>query len=421
MNVLLIGSGGREHALAWKLAQSPGLDTLYAAPGNPGIAQAATCVALDETDHDAVLAFARDNQVGLVVIGPEAPLVDGLADSLRAGGLAVFGPGAAAAQLEGSKGFTKDLCARAGIPTAGYLRCTDAPSGHAALKDTFGLPVVVKADGLAAGKGVTVAFDSANAAAAIDAIFADAGAEAVIEEFLDGEEVSLFVLTDGVSIMPFGSAQDHKRVGEGDLGPNTGGMGAYSPASILTPELEDQALREIVVPTVAAMREAGVPFSGVLYAGLMLTARGPQLIEYNARFGDPECQVLMTRFAGDLLETLLAVAEGRLAELPPPAFEATVALSVVMAARGYPRAPAAGGAIRGIKEAEAAGATVFQAGTRAAPDGLVASGGRVLAVTATGENILSAQENAYRAVDRIDFPDGFYRRDIGWREAARQR
>jgi phosphoribosylamine--glycine ligase len=419
MNVLLIGSGGREHALAWKLAQSPGLDTLYAAPGNPGIAAHAELVGLDIAHHAAVREFCAIHSIGLVVIGPEAPLVAGLADDLRAAGVAVFGPSAAAAQLEGSKGFTKDLCARARIPTAAYIRCTDAATAHAALRQTFGLPVVVKADGLAAGKGVVVAFDRATADAAIDAIFAAPGGQAVIEEFLDGEEVSLFVLTDGETIVPFGSAQDHKRVGDGDTGPNTGGMGAYSPASVLTPELERRALAEIVAPTVAAMRGSGTPFSGVLYAGLMLTARGPQLIEYNARFGDPECQVLMLRFAGDLLATLLAVAEGRLATLPPPAFDETVALSVVLAARGYPGTPASGALIGGIDAAEATGAVVFQAGTGATASGLVARGGRVLAVTATGSNIGAAQAAAYRAVDALDFPEGFCRRDIGWREVAR--
>lgn len=419
MNVLLIGSGGREHALAWKLAQSPALDTLYAAPGNPGIAKHATCAQLDTADHAGVVAFVRAQDVRLVVIGPETPLVDGLADSLRAAGVAVFGPSAAAARLEGSKGFTKDLCAAAGIPTAGYVRCTDAATARAALRETFGLPVVVKADGLAAGKGVVVAFDRATADAAIDAIFADPGAEVVIEEFLEGEEVSLFVLTDGDAIVPFGSAQDHKRVGDGDTGANTGGMGAYSPATILTPALEAQAIAEIVEPTVAAMRSAGAPFSGVLYAGLMLAARGPQLIEYNARFGDPEAQVLMARFAGDLLHTLLAVAEGRLASLVPPVFDDSVALAVVMAARGYPGAPETGGRIAGIGDAEATGAIIFQAGTHAAEEGLVAAGGRVLAVTATGADIAAAQANAYRAVDAIDFPDGFCRRDIGWRERTR--
>ena len=419
-----MGSGGREHALAWKIAQSPtlrkGLDTLYAAPGNPGIAAHATIVPLDATDHAAVVAFAQHKGIGLVVIGPEAPLVDGLADSLRAAGIAVFGPSKAAAQLEGSKGFTKDLCTRANIPTAGYARVTSLAEASAAL-DRFGAPVVVKADGLAAGKGVTVAMTRAEADAAIADLFGDAGAEAVIEEFLEGEEVSLFVLTDGSALMPFGSAQDHKRVGDGDVGPNTGGMGAYSPARVLTPELEAQAIREIVAPTVAAMAMEGMPFSGVLYAGLMLTADGPKLIEYNARFGDPECQVLMLRFAGDLLATLLAVAEGRLAEQGGAAFYDEPALTVVMAARGYPGTPVAGGTIAGIDAAEATGVTVFQAGTRSGADGIVASGGRVLAVTATAATVAQAQAAAYRGVDALDFADGFCRRDIGWREVARER
>ncbi len=417
MNVLLIGSGGREHALAWKLAQSRGLDTLYAAPGNPGIADHATIVALDATDHDAVIAFAHDHAIGLVVIGPEAPLVDGLADSLRAADVAVFGPGRAAAQLEGSKGFTKDLCARAGIPTAGYARVTTLADATAAL-DRFGAPVVVKADGLAAGKGVTVAMTRAEADTAVADLFAAPGAEAVIEEYMEGEEVSLFVLTDGRTLMPFGTAQDHKRVGEGDTGPNTGGMGAYSPAAVLTPALEAQAIREIVAPTVAAMAAAGTPFSGVLFAGLMLTVEGPKLIEYNARFGDPECQVLMARFAGDLLATMLCVADGRLAEAPPARFSDDAALTVVLAAHGYPGTPAAGGAIAGIEAAEATGARVFQAGTRMSDDGLVAAGGRVLAVTATGADVGEAQARAYAGVDEIDFPDGFCRRDIGWRAVA---
>jgi phosphoribosylamine--glycine ligase len=419
MNVLLIGSGGREHALAWKLAQSPALDTLYAAPGNPGIAAHATCVMLDATDHAAVAAFARSHDVSLVVIGPEAPLVDGLADSLRAAGIATFGPGAAAAQLEGSKGFTKDLCMRAGIPTAGYVRVSDSAAATAALDRVFGLPVVLKADGLAAGKGVVVAFDRATADAAVQAMLSEPGADMVIEEFLSGEEASLFVLTDGDAILPFGSAQDHKRVGEGDTGPNTGGMGAYSPAAVLTPELEAQAIREIIVPTVRAMAEAGTPFSGVLYAGLMLTSHGPKLIEYNARFGDPECQVLMARFDGDLLATLLAVAQGRLGTLPPPAFADTVALTVVMAAKGYPGTPAAGGRIDGVAAAQATGAIVFQAGTRLDGDTLVASGGRVLAVTASGADVRTARDAAYRGVDALDVADGFCRRDIGWREIAR--
>lgn len=409
--------------MAWKLAQSPGLGTLYAAPGNPGIARHATLVTLDAADHDAVIAFAREHALGLVVIGPEAPLVAGLGDALRAAGIAVFGPNQAAARLEGSKGFTKDLCARAGIPTARYLRVTDRAAATTALDATFGLPVVIKADGLAAGKGVTVATTRAEADAALDAIFADVHAdvhaEAVIEELLTGEEVSLFVLTDGTALMPFGTAQDHKRVGEGDTGPMTGGMGAYSPAPVLNPALEAQALAEIVAPTVRAMADAGTLFSGVLYAGLMLTPAGPKLIEFNARFGDPEAQVLMARFAGDLLATLLAVAQGRLAELPPPAFSPDTALTVVIAADGYPGAPTIGGAITGIAAAEATDATVFQAATREQDGQLVTSGGRVLTVTARGSTIAQAQTAAYRAVDMLQVEHGFHRRDIGWREVAR--
>jgi phosphoribosylamine--glycine ligase len=420
MNVLLIGSGAREHALAWRLAQSPRLTKLYAAPGNPGIAAHAELVPLDPTDHRAVIDFCHRHSIGLVVIGPEAPLVDGLADNIRTMGIAVFGPNKAAAQLEGSKGFTKDLCARANIPTAGYARVTSLDGALATLGD-FGLPVVVKADGLAAGKGVTVATTRAEAEAAIADLFAVRGAEALIEEFLEGEEVSLFVLTDGEAILTFGSAQDHKRVGEGDTGPNTGGMGAYSPAPVLTPELERQAIDEIVAPTVAAMKAADMPFSGVLFAGLMLTADGPKLIEYNARFGDPECEVLMVRLQDDLLDLVLDTAEGRLADRPPLRFSADTALTVVMAARGYPGMPETGGAIAGIDAAEALGARVFQAGTRIDNGVLVASGGRVLAVTATGTDVASAQQAAYRAVEAIDFPTGFCRRDIGWREIARTR
>lgn len=370
-------------------------------------------------DHAAVVAFCATHAIGLVVVGPEAPLVAGLADDLRAAGIAVFGPGRAAAQLEGSKGFTKDLCAREDIPTAGYVRAETAEGGLAAL-DIFALPVVVKADGLAAGKGVTIAFTRAEAEGAIAAIFAEPGGSAVIEEFLSGEEASLFVLTDGVTLLPFGSAQDHKRVGDGDTGPNTGGMGAYSPARVLTPELEAAAIETIVRPTVEALARNGIPYSGVLYAGLMLTEQGPKLIEYNARFGDPECQVLMLRLEDDLLDLLLAVAEGRLAGRAAPRFTADPALTVVMAARGYPGTPETGGAIGGIAEAEAGGTRVFQAGTRLAGDTLVASGGRVLAVTASGATVRAAQAAAYRAVDAIDFPTGFCRRDIGWREVARE-
>ncbi|MHC9420324.1 phosphoribosylamine--glycine ligase [Sphingomonas citri] len=417
MNILLVGSGGREHALAWKLAQSPRLDTLFAAPGNPGIAQHATIAELDVDDHRAVIDFVRRHQIGLVVVGPEVPLVRGLADNIRAIGVPVFGPGREAAKLEGSKGFTKDLCARVGIPTARYFKVTTRDGALACLDD-FGETCVIKADGLAAGKGVVVAMSRAEAEAAIRDLYAQGPVEAVIEERLEGPEASLFVLSDGTSTASFGSAQDHKRVGEDDTGPNTGGMGAYSPALVLTPELEEQALGEIVRPTIDALAAAGTPYVGVLYAGLMLTADGPKLIEYNVRFGDPECQVLMTRFAGDLVEVLLAVAEGRLADLPAPAFADDAALTVVMAAEGYPGVPRTGGAIGGIDAAEATGATVFQAGTRQDGDTLVASGGRVLAVTATGADVAAARDAAYRAVDAIDFPTGFFRRDIGAKARA---
>ncbi|MEH3108448.1 MAG: phosphoribosylamine--glycine ligase [Sphingomonas fennica] len=417
MHVLLLGGGAREHALGWRLAQSPSVTRLTAAPGNPGIAGHATLVPLDMCDPAAVAAYAVAEGVGLVVIGPEQPLVAGVADACRAAGVPVFGPSAAAARLEGSKGFTKDLCARAGIPTATYARFTDRAAAEAALAG-FGLPVVIKADGLAAGKGVVIAGTAAEAEAALADMFGGgfgtAGAEVVIEQFLVGEEASFFALTDGETVVPFGSAQDHKRVGEGDTGPNTGGMGAYSPAPCLTPALESQVMARIVVPTVQAMAAAGTPYSGVLYAGLMLTTQGPQLIEYNARFGDPETQVLMARFDGDLAALLLAVADGRLADTAVTLAD-RAALTVVVAARGYPGEPAKGGAIRGIGAAEVAGAIVFQAGTRAAGDTLVASGGRVLSVTATGETIRAARDAAYAAIDAIDFADGFCRRDIGWR------
>ncbi|WP_137864673.1 MULTISPECIES: phosphoribosylamine--glycine ligase [unclassified Sphingomonas] len=420
MNVLLLGSGGREHALAWKLAQSPLLERLYAAPGNPGIAEHAEIVDIAMSDHRAVIDFCLRHSIGFVVIGPEAPLVAGLADNLRTMGLAVFGPNKVPAQLEGSKGFTKDLCARERIPTAGYVRCESRDGALASLED-FGLPVVIKADGLAAGKGVTVAFTHEEAEGAVQAIFAEPGASVVIEEFLEGEEASLFVLTDGETLVSFGSAQDHKRVGDGDTGPNTGGMGAYSPAPVLTPALETRAIDEIVRPTIAALARMGAPYSGVLYAGLMLTATGPKLIEYNARFGDPECQVLMMRFTGDLLQLMLAVAKGELASQPAPTFAARTALTVVMAAKGYPGTPETGGAIAGIDRAEATGAKVFHAGTRREDGTLVASGGRVLSVTALGETAKAAQAAAYAAMDAIDFPTGFSRRDIGWREVARER
>ncbi|MFC0206282.1 phosphoribosylamine--glycine ligase [Novosphingobium soli] len=428
MNILLLGSGGREHALAWKLAQSPRCDTLWAAPGNPGIAQHAACVALDAADHAAVLAFCEEKVIGLVVIGPEAPLVDGLADSLRAEGFAVFGPSRAAAQLEGSKGFTKDLCARAGIPTGGYERVASEVDALAAL-ERFGAPVVIKADGLAAGKGVTVALTLEEARAAVREIFGgrfgEAGAEAVIEEFLEGEEASFFALTDGSTILPFASAQDHKRVGDGDTGPNTGGMGAYSPARVLTPELEGEAMTRIIAPTVRTLANEGSPYSGVLFLGLMLTAKGPQLIEYNCRFGDPECQAMLMRLESDLVELLHACAENRLAAIEPPRFSDDFALTVVMAAKGYPDTPEKGGAIGGVAEAEAGSEAeavkVFHAGTAQKDGALVANGGRVLAVTARGPSASAAQARAYAAVDAIAFPSGFCRRDIGWREVAREK
>jgi len=424
MNILLLGGGGREHALAWKLAQSPRLGKLHAAPGNPGIAEHAQCHAIDVTDHGAVVAFCGEHAIGLVVIGPEAPLVDGLADTLRGEGLSVFGPGKAAAQLEGSKGFTKDLCARAGIPTAGYVRTVTEAEALAALT-RFGLPVVIKADGLAAGKGVVIAETAEEARAAITDMFAgtfgDAGAEVVIEEFMTGEEASFFALTDGATIVAFGSAQDHKRVGDGDTGPNTGGMGAYSPARVLTPDLEREAITRIIAPTVKAMADAGMAYSGVLYAGLMLTAEGPKLIEYNARFGDPECQVLMLRLQSDLVDLLSAVADNRLAAIAPPDFSPEPALTVVMAAKGYPGMPVKGGMIADIAKAEAHGAKVFHAGTvRDDQNVLRASGGRVLNVSARGATVRTARDTAYRAVDTIDFAEGFCRRDIGWREITRE-
>lgn len=422
MNVLLLGSGGREHALAWKLAQSPKLTQLYAAPGNPGIAEHAEIVPIKNGDHRGTMDFCIKNSIELVVIGPEAPLVDGLADNLRTMGFAVFGPGKEPAQLEGSKGFTKDLCAEAGIPTARYERFASADAAKPALKD-YGLPVVIKADGLAAGKGVIIAETKEDAEAAIDGMFdgdfGKAGAEVVIEKFLGGEEASFFVFVDGVTAIPFGTAQDHKRVGEGDTGLNTGGMGAYSPAPILSDALQKQVMDEIVMPTIETLAKRGTPYSGILFAGLMLTESGPQLIEYNVRFGDPECQVLMMRLESDLLELMLAVAEGRLADADPPKMSAQSAMTVVIAANGYPGTPEKGGRIAGIDDAEAAGAKVFQAGTVEDDGKLVASGGRVLNVTAMGDGIKAAREAAYSAIQAIDFPSGFYRGDIGWREIER--
>jgi phosphoribosylamine---glycine ligase len=420
MNILLIGSGGREHALAWKLAQSPLCDTLYAAPGNPGIAEEATLVDVDPRDHAAVVMFCVDHDVDLVVIGPEAPLVDGLADSLDIADIACFGPSKLAAQLEGSKSFTKEICGAAGIPTAGCEVYDTKADALAGLTD-FKAPYVIKADGLAAGKGVIIAQTLGEAEAAIEDMFGggfgDAGAMVVIEDFMVGEEVSFFALTDGTDVVAFGSAQDHKRVGEGDTGPNTGGMGAYSPARVFTPDLEVRVMAEIIAPTVEIMMMKDMPYSGVLFAGLMLTADGPKLIEYNCRFGDPECQVLMSRFEGDLVALMLAVAERRLAQVERPSFSGQTALTVVMAANGYPEAPEKGGA---IAIGDVGAAKVFHAGTASSAGQLVASGGRVLAVTAIANSVTAAQAGAYAAVDAIHFPSGFCRRDIGWREVERE-
>lgn len=417
---MLIGSGGREHALAWKLAQSPNCDTLFATPGNPGIAEEAELIDLNIADHNAVITFCAGHAIGLVVVGPEAPLVSGLGDSLRDAGIPVFGPNQKAAQLEGSKGFTKDMCAAAGIPTAGYARHDSKASALAGL-NAFAAPYVIKADGLAAGKGVIIAETRTEAEAAIEDMFGggfgDAGASVVIEEFMTGEEASFFALTDGRDVVAFGSAQDHKRVGDGDTGPNTGGMGAYSPAFVLTDALQADVMERIIKPTVAYMAANGMPYSGVLFAGLMLTDEGPKLIEYNARFGDPECQVLMTRFEGDLAALMLAVATGTLAQAKAPIFSSQAALTIVMAAKGYPAMPETGGA---INVTDVPGAKIFHAGTSESNGQLVASGGRVLNVTATGATVTDAQAAAYAAVDRIEFPSGFCRRDIGWREVARE-
>ena len=385
------------------------------------MAECAELVALDAGDHSAVAAFCAENAVDLLVIGPEAPLVDGLADSLREAGVAVFGPSAKAAQLEGSKGFTKDMCARASIPTGGYIRTTSLDQAVAALED-YSAPYVLKADGLAAGKGVVIAQTRTDAEAALADMFGgrfgEAGAEVVIEEFLDGEEASFFAITDGKSVLPFGTAQDHKRVGDGDTGPNTGGMGAYSPAPVLTPELQKRVMAEIIQPTVDQMAKDGMPYSGVLYAGLMLTASGPQLIEYNCRFGDPECQVLMSRLDSDLAAIMMACAKGELSAIEA-VFASEAALTIVMAANGYPGTPEKGGAID-LGAAEADDAKVFHAGTSLDGEQLVASGGRVLNVTAKGANVTEAQSAAYKAVDAIDFASGFCRRDIGYREVERE-
>jgi phosphoribosylamine---glycine ligase len=419
MNILLLGAGGREHALAWKMAASPLVEHLYCAPGNAGIATEAECVALDVADHAAVIAFCRAHDIGLVVVGPEAPLVAGIVDDLASAGIKAFGPTRAAARLEGSKGFTKDLCAANGIPTAAYARFTEAGAAKDYVR-TKGAPIVVKADGLAAGKGVTVATTVEEALDAIELMFATPPAGVVIEEMLVGEEASFFALCDGTHALPLASAQDHKRVHDGDVGPNTGGMGAYSPAPVMTPAMTQRAMDEIVLPTLRAMREKGCPYQGVLYAGLMITAQGPKLIEYNARFGDPECQVLMLRLKSDLVPALLAAADGVLKTFDLR-WADDAALTVVMAANGYPGDYAKGSVIEGLDEAAAVeGVEIFHAGTRQQGGRILASGGRVLNVSAVGKTVGEAQAYAYAAVDKIRWPGGFCRRDIGWRAVERE-
>jgi len=421
MNILLLGSGGREHALAWKIAASPLLGRLYCAPGNAGIAREAEIANLDLGDHQAVIAFCRANKIDFVVVGPEGPLCAGIVDDLEAAGIKAFGPSKAAARLEGSKGFTKDLCKANNIPTAAYERFSAAAPAKAYVRKK-GAPIVIKADGLAAGKGVVVVTTIAEAEAALDMIFGGglgaAGAEVVVEDFLSGEEVSFFVLCDGENAIPLATAQDHKRAFDNDQGPNTGGMGAYSPALGMTPELSRRVMDEIVHPTLRAMQAMGAPYKGVLYAGLMLTAEGPKLIEYNVRFGDPECQVLMLRLMSDLLPALMAARDGVLKNFdlrwyPEPA------LTVVMAAKGYPGSYAKGSMIEGLDEAASIeGVEIFHAGTKAEGGKIVANGGRVLNVSALGKTVAEAQARAYAAIDKIRWPGGFCRRDIGRRAVA---
>lgn len=423
MNILLLGSGGREHALAWKLAASPLLTKLWCAPGNAGIAREAECVALDVADHAAVIAFCKDNKVDFVVVGPEAPLAAGIVDDLAAAGIKSFGPSKAAARLEGSKGFTKDLCKANNIPTAAYERFSDADAAKAYIR-AQGAPIVIKADGLAAGKGVVVAMTLKEAEDAIDMMlgggFGAAGAEAVVEEFMTGEEASFFVLCDGEHALPLVAAQDHKRAFDGDKGPNTGGMGAYSPAPVFTDAIRDRTMNEIILPTLKAMKAMGCPYKGVLFAGLMITEDGPKLIEYNARFGDPETQVLMVRLMSDLLPALIASCDGQLGHFdlrwfPDPA------LTVVMAAKGYPGDYEKGTRIAGLDRAEKIeGVEVFHAGTKASGDWILANGGRVLNVTASAKTVAEAQRRAYEAIGLINWPEGFCRRDIGWQAVARE-
>jgi len=421
MNILLIGSGGREHALAWKLAQSPQCGQLFITPGNGGTGKLGTHVVLDVADHHGVIAFCKLQGIALVVVGPEAPLVDGLADSLRAAGIAAFGPSKAAAQLEGSKAFTKALCDAQSIPTASYAHFTDLASAKAHV-EAEGAPIVIKADGLAAGKGVTVAETTEQALTALDDCFSgefgEAGAEVVIEECLVGEEASMFFLSDGTRALPFGTAQDHKRVGDGDTGPNTGGMGAYSPAPAVTDAVAALVMNEIVRPTLSGMADLGTPFIGVLYAGLMLTDDGPKLIEYNVRFGDPECQVLMMRLQSDLVDVLYAAAKGDLSD-QTVSWTDKAALTVVLASNGYPASYQASTEITSLPE-DRSGHMVFHAGTTRDGDRLLATGGRVLNVTALGKTVKEAQAAAYTLVDGVAWPEGFCRRDIGWRAVERE-
>jgi phosphoribosylamine--glycine ligase len=424
MNILLLGSGGREHALAWKMAASPLADRLFCAPGNAGIAREAECVALDIADHAAVIAFCKSNKIDFVVVGPEAPLCAGIVDELEAAGFKTFGPSRAAARLEGSKGFTKDLCRANNIPTAAYERFTAPEPAKAYLRKT-GAPIVVKADGLAAGKGVVVAQTLAEAEAAIDMMFEGglgaAGASVVIEEFMVGEEASFFALCDGETAIALASAQDHKRVGDGDVGPNTGGMGAYSPAPVMTPEMTARTMDEIVVPTLRAMKAMGCPFKGVLFAGLMITKDGPKLIEYNVRFGDPETQVLMLRLMSDLVPALIASRDGQLKSFDLRWYR-DAALTVVMAAKGYPGDYKRGSVIEGLDVAgEIEDVEIFHAGTKEAGGKITANGGRVLNVSARGKTVGEAQAKAYQAIDRIKWPDGFCRRDIGWQAVKREK
>ncbi|EYD77656.1 Phosphoribosylamine--glycine ligase [Rubellimicrobium mesophilum DSM 19309] len=414
MNVLILGSGGREHALAWAVKQNPKCDRLIAAPGNPGIARIAECADLDILDGDAVALFCGENAVDLVIVGPEAPLAAGVADRLRDAGVLVFGPSQEAAKLEASKAFTKDVCDACGAPTAAWAAFSDLAEARAHVRRE-GAPIVVKADGLAAGKGVTVAQSVEEALAALDAVFSDGQGSVVIEECLTGEEASFFVLCDGTAMLPLGTAQDHKRVGEGDTGPNTGGMGAYSPAPVLSDAVQKRALDEIVAPTLAEMARRGTPYQGVLYAGLMIENGAPKLIEYNVRFGDPECQVLMMRLGGQVLDLIQACAEGRLAQVQAH-WADDHALTVVLAGNGYPGTPEKGTPIRGLDALpETSSEMVFHAGTAERERQLVANGGRVLNVTARGETLQEARDRAYAMVDRIDAPGLFCRRDIGWR------